>query len=235
MNNFEVKYGYLIKEENLVSLHEKIYPNTFVLEANDPFPGYYEYHQEISFDVRPHYIYYVTKKAYNQDKFTRATIAVLKKIKHNLSAALGNIELRHKLFPVIRIRRLKDYEMIAEIQKAYLEEDIEFAKNPYSSKINDFCMIHLKKFLIINRVEKEIYLDTHNENLCYFEIPKYIQWRDFVDLTKAVRYNVDVLHFDASKGSFIGGYEIADFVRIYGVNLDIPKIRQLRQKYLERI
>jgi len=232
--NTFIRYGNLKKQENLVLLKEKVLPNTFVLESNKPFPGYYEYHQEIPFNVQPHYIYFVLKKLPSFDKFIHASVKAKEKFKPDFSATIGTIEWRNKLLPVIRMRRLDNYNQIAELQKAYIEAGI-IAEKKSPPAFNNTCMIHLKKFFMLVKLAENIYKDAHDPKIIYFKISRYVDWEKFVEATYHVRNNVDLLQFDASKAALLEPYRIIHIIRIFSTELSIDNIQQLRNKYLEKI
>jgi len=232
-NKTYTRYGNLKKQENLVLLKEKILPGTFVLESNKPFPGYYEYHQEIPFRVQPHYIYFVLKELPSFDKFIHASMKVKKSFKPDFSATIGTIEWRNKLLPIIRIRRLANYDQIVELQEAYINAGIVSGKKTPLS-FNTTCMIHLKKFFMLVKLTKNIYKDAHDPKIAYFKIPNYVNWEHFVDTTYYVRNNVDLLQFDASKATLLEPYRIIHIIRIFSTELCVENIQQLRNKYLEK-
>jgi len=233
-NQFITKFGSLIKEETLVSIENKISPNTFVLEANNPFPGFYEYYQGIPRDVKPYYIYLVTDRKYELEEFTRATQKIMEYFGHDFHAALGSIKIYTDTFPVIRIRRLSEYSQIKELQACYIEEGIQFRAKP-SKAVNAKAMIQLEKFFALDQLEEGFYFDHIEPNHGYFTIPKHVNWKQFEFLTKQVKYNIELLHFDASKGTFYDHFRVHDMIRVYTEELTLDLLKEIRQKYVERI
>jgi hypothetical protein len=149
-------------------------------------------------------------------------------------AALGTIKIYNDIFPAIRIRRLKEYDQIKELQACYVEEGIEFHGKP-SKPINTKAMIVLEKFFALDRLEEGFYFDHIEPNHGYFTIPKHVNWKQFELLTKQVKYNIELLHFDASKGTFYDHFKVYDMIRIYAEDLSLDLLKEIRQKYVERI
>jgi hypothetical protein len=53
-------------------------------------------------------------------------------------------------------------------------------------------------------------------------------------VTRNIKNNLDNSNFDCASG-FIYFKELMEFVRIYGLNADIVRLRIIRQKYLDEI
>lgn len=232
--NFVVKFGSLIKEETLEVIDSKILPNTIVLEATNPFPGYYEYYEGIQKDVMPHYIYLVTDKKCDLEKFTRATQKIMSYFEVNFHAAMGTITIFNDTFHVIRIRRLTKYDQIKELQSCYKEEGIILKTNatiPHNSK----AMIQLDKFFALEEIGDGYFLDHVEPNHGYFTVPQKLSWKQFEHLTQQVKYNMDMFHFDASLGFIYDNFKAIDMIRIYAENLDLELLKKIRSKFIERI
>ena len=97
------------------------------------------------------------------------------------------------------------------------------------------CITRLNKFFSLEKIEDDFYFDSVEANHGYFKIPKNISWGDFEQITKQVKYNMDMLQFDASIGFIYDHFKAIDIIRIYAENLDIEKLKQIRSKYIERI
>ena len=99
------RYGNLLKQETLQLLEDQILPNTFVLEAPEPFPGFYDYYSEHPKDTQPLYIYLVVRKLYTLEEITRATQNIRKYFQDDFNAAAGLVHLYNKEFNIIRDRK----------------------------------------------------------------------------------------------------------------------------------
>lgn len=232
--NTQIKYGSLIKEEAFELIEGAILSNTFVLESKNPFPGFYEYYDNLQKGVTPHYIYLVTDKEYDLEKFTRATQQIMTDLNKKYHAALGTITIFNTVYNVIRLRRIKNYSDIKEIQAYYVSLGINFMDKP--SKFNhDTGITKLNKFFSLDKIEDGFYFDNVEANHGYFKIPKNLSWSEFEQLTKQVKYNMDLFHFDASIGFIYDHFKAEDMIRIYAENLDIVKLKEIKTKYIERI
>ena len=230
----QIKYGSLIKEEAFELIEGAVLPNTFVLESLNPFPGFYEYYDNLQKDITPHYIYLVTDKYYDLEQFTRATQQIMADTNKKYHAALGTITIFNTVYNVIRVRHIEQYADIKELQVYYVSLGIHFKDKP--SKFNHPKGItRLNKFFSLEQVEDNFYLDTVEANHGYFKIPKLLPWEEFEKLTKQVKYNMDMLHFDASIGFIYDHFKAIDIIRIYAENLDVDMLKQIRTKYIERI
>ncbi|MRT91844.1 hypothetical protein [Ancylomarina sp. 16SWW S1-10-2] len=230
----QIKYGSLIKEEEFELIESAILPNTFVLESKNPFPGFYEYYDNLQKDVTPHYIYLVTDKKYNLETFTRVTQKIMDDTNKKYHAAIGTITIFNTVYNIIRVRRIEHYTDIKELQTSYISSGINFMHKPANFNY-DRGITRLNKFFSLKEVEDGFYFDSVEANHGYFTITKNIPWREFDELTKQVRYNMDMLHFDASIGFIYINFRAVDIIRVYAENLDLETLKQIRSKYIERI
>lgn len=230
----EIKYGSLIKEESFELIEGAVLPNTFVLESKNPFPGFYEYYDNLQKDITPHYIYLVTDKKYDLEQFTRVTQKIMADTNKKYHAALGTITIFNTVYYVIRVRHIEQYADIKELQAYYVSLGINFKEKP-SKFDHEKGLTRLNKFFSLDKVENDYYFDSVEANHGYFKIPRYLSWDEFEKLTKQVKYNMDLLHFDASIGFIYDHFKAIDIIRIYAENLSLDMLKQIRKKYIERI
>ena len=227
------RYGNLLKEESLVTMHDKVLPNTFVLEAPEPFPGYFGYYSDIPSDSKPLYIYLVLSHLYTLEEITRATQNIKKYFSADFNAAAGVVSIYNMEYHVIRVRHLDSFEQIVDLQAGYIDEGLEFKKKP--KDIAGSAIIRLKKFFTLEEISEGVYFDLDEKDHGYFTIPNKLPWKYFEDLTIKVKNNWDYSKFDAAIGHFHQNFGIVDMVRIYNPNIDREYLMGVRQKYLERI
>jgi hypothetical protein len=230
----QIKYGSLIKEEAFELIEGAVLPNTFVLESLNPFPGFYEYYDNLQKGIAPHYIYLVTDKKYDLEQFTRTTQRIMAETNKKYHAALGTITIYNDVYYVIRIRHIDRYSDIKELQAYYISLGINFKNKPSKFETKK-GITRLDKFFSLDEIEDDYYFDSIEANHGYFKIPKYLSWSEFEQLTKQVKYNMDMLHFDASIGFIYDHFKAIDIIRIYAENLTIDMLKQIRSKYIERI
>lgn len=226
-----IRYGKLYKEEVLELLQDKILPNTFVLESENSFPGYY---REVPMHTKPNYIYLVVNETYNLEFFLRTTEKVKQKLNLEFDAAMGEILFMNNTIPVMRIRNLQKYEHIRQIQEEYEKNNLRF-KLYLGNKTKELAFIMLRKFIPFEEFSEGFYFDSDNKNQAFFVIDKKLDWHTFKNITKQVRENVNRIDFDASLALIYSNENITDMVRIYSKKMDIELLKILKQKYDERI
>jgi hypothetical protein len=234
--NLIERYGNLMKQESLISMDEKIMPHTFVLEAPEPFPGYFGYYNETPIiDAKPLYVYFVMKHLYTLEEVTRAWLKIRSRFPAvNMHAAAGTVTIYNDLYHVIRIRHLESYDQIAPLQELFAKEGFEFAKKN-GTKINAQAIIRIKKFFILKEIDHGIFLDMTEKDHGYVVIPRLLSWKEFEEITAQVKNNWEKSNFDAAIGHFHNNFEITDMIRIYNPTLSLGYLQEIRRKYLERI
>ena len=230
----QIKYGSLIKEEFYELIEGAVLPNTFVIESKNPFPGFYEYYDDLQKGIAPHYIYLVTDKKYDLEQFTRTTQQIMADTNKKYHAALGTITIYNDVYHVIRVRHIEQYADIKELQAYYVSLGINFKDKP-SKFVHSKGITRLDKFFCLDKIEDGFYFDSVEANHGYFKIPKHLSWDEFVSLTKQVKYNMDLVHFDVSIGFIYDKFKAIDIIRVYSENLTIEMLKLIRSKYLERI
>ncbi len=232
--NTQIKYGSLIKEEAFELIEGTVLPNTFVLESKNPFPGFYEYYDNLRTEITPHYIYLVTDKEYDLETFTRVTQKIMHDTNKKYHAALGTITIFNTVHYIIRVRHIELYTDIKELQAYYASAGINFKDKPSKFKPQK-GITRLNKFFSLDKIEDDFCLDSVEANHGYFRIPKKLSWTEFEQLTVQVKYNMDMLHFDASIGFIYDEFKAIDMIRVYAENLNIEMLKKIKTKYLERI
>ena len=124
--NIIERYGNLLKEEQLVTMEDKIIPNTFVLEAPEPFPGFFNYYSESPQDSKPLYVYLVVDQLYTLEQVTRARQNIKAYFASDFHADAGTVTILNKTYHVIRIRHLEKYDQVRDLQTAFVDEGFLF-------------------------------------------------------------------------------------------------------------
>ncbi len=233
-NHIIERYGNLLKEEQLVTMNDKIMPNTFVLEAREPFPGFFNYYSDRPNETTPLYIYLVVDQLYTLEEVTRARQNIKKYFPSNFHADAGTVTVYNKMYHVIRIRHLEKYDQIKGLQTAFMDEGIVFKKKP-GKKIEAPGIIRLKKFFHLKNVGEGLYLDQVEEDHGYIVLPRHVKWAEFEELTRKAKYNWDGNMFDAALGHFHHNFDIQDMIRIYNPNIDLDLLKNIQKVYMEQI
>lgn len=228
------RYGNLLKQETLRTLEDKIWPNTFVLEAPEPFPGFYNYYSDHPVESKPLYIYLVLKKLYTLEDITRATQNIKSYFQTDFNATPGVVNIYNKQFDVIRIRHLDNFDQIVDLQAGYMDQGIEFRSKP-PRKVEGPAIIRIKKFFILNETVRGVFFDQIEKDHGYFAIPEKLTWKHFENITRQVKFNWERPFFDAAIGHFHFGFGIQDMIRIYYPDINEEYLTEVRKKYMERI
>lgn len=228
------RYGNLLKQENLRTLEDKIWPNTFVLEAPEPFPGFFNYYSDHPVDSKPLYIYLVLKRLYTLEEITRATQNIHKYFDTDFNATPGVVNIYNRQFDVIRVRHLNSFSQITDLQAGYMDQGIEFKSKP-NRKVEGPAVIRIKKFFILDEPEPGLFFDTIEKDHGYFLIPGQLTWKHFEDITRKVKFNWEKPFFDAAIGHFHVKFGVQDMIRIYYPEMSLEYLSEVRKKYLERI
>ncbi len=232
--NIIERYGNLLKSEQLVTMDEKIMPNTFVLEAPEPFPGFFNYYSDSPQESKPLYVYLVVDQLYTLEEVSRARQNIKTYFPSNFDADAGTVTIYNKTYHVIRVRHLDKYDQIKDLQTAFMDEGIVFKKKP-SKKIASNAIIRLKKFFKLNEVEDGLYFDEIEKDHGYISLPRYVKWAEFEELTRKVKYNWSGTFFDSALGHFHNNFEIEDMIRVYNPKIDLDLLHRAKKKYLEQI
>jgi len=222
-------FGYIKKEESLVTVESNIIPNTLVLESLQQFPGY---HGNIPDKSQPHSLFLITTKDHSFEEIARITKKICESIKYNFNASQGYIHFKSETLSCIRIKYLKSFTFVPELQNFYKEAGIKFTKQKH---IDASAIIVINKTFLISEQEDVFYKDLEEESKCYFELPEHLSWEQFKKYTETIKYNINNNNFDAAQGAFFRKKEIKDIVRIYDQEKNPERIKELHTAYLEEI
>ena len=220
--------GGLAKEEKLKTLADHIMPNTFVLETEEPFPGYHG--ANLPSEAKPISAFLITRTRYSPEKILRLTHIIKKYFPHSFDAVPGKICMQNDVLPCIRIRGFTNYELIGDLQKCFFSEGIEFAKK---RNVNADAVIQLKKHFTIEEIDEGIYRDLDEHSTWYFSIPRQMSWQLFLKVTQVIRHNTSA-DFDAAMAA-IYSRDILDVVRIYATGITIDTLKELKSKYSQEL
>lgn len=229
--NTIVRFGGLLKEEPLTCIESEILlKDTCVLESVSPFIGYYKV---MSGPTKPLYLYLMLAGHHYFEEIQRAIINCKSKAGFGFDAAYSEITIPgNPPCESIRIRNLAEYNQIAGLQHLFHSENILFKKKTHKIE-NMPGLIRLEKFFYLEKTEEDIYSDRSESHHGYFVIPGTISWEKFVSLTNEVKFDTDLLFFDAAQAFIFEQDRIIDLVRIYRENLTIEKLKAIRNRYMK--
>jgi len=227
---FEV-FGSITKTETVFTIDQKIIPGTFVFEALRPFPGYYS---DSPTGAKPVYMYLVLDEQYELEEILRATQKVQLEFDIRFDAGKCFLKLYDTTYNALRVRHLKDYNLLEKLQRSFMENGIKFLHK--SKKYhNELVKIRIIKFFDLKEIADKIYVDKREKNHAYFEIPRHLSWEDFNELNNKVKYNWVESKFDAAKASFYYDGQLHEVIRIYSDKIGPEYLLELRKMYLDKM
>ena len=221
--------GSLFKEEVLQNVEHHILPNTFVLESLEPFPGYHG--ENLPSEAKPEVLYLGLSKKHDIEEIFRVSQSLHGYLKLKFDATPGELFLHNTRYSCIRLRGMRSYSDIANIQGCYLDSGFAFMK---AHKLKDSGLIRIDKVFSMEGMAEHVYRDLDDDLTFYIDIPYHFNWNLFRQVTLNVKNNLDNRNFDAALG-FIYHKNILDLIRIYTKNPDVNRLLQIREKYLEEI
>ncbi|MEA3316547.1 MAG: hypothetical protein U9R54_01160 [Bacteroidota bacterium] len=222
--------GYLIKKEHLSSVKNYNYSNSSVFENSKPFPGYYG--NNIPSESHNTSFFLLTSKLYSFEEIAKVSRKVKDIFKYDFNASPGKISFKISKYNCIRIKYLKNINLLSQLQALYFEEGIKFLKN---KNIDSNGTIKIHKSFYIKEIENGLYIDLEEESKCYFELPELLLLKDFSLITKNIKNNLDNNQFDAALGLFYRNKGIVYIVRIYDKHKETDRIKSIKKMYLDEI
>ncbi len=223
--------GKITLQENVSPIERNKVNSTFVIHIPNPLASYYSRFTEVN---RPNSIVFVTKNPVSFEKILRATKIINKEDNLDIDGAKCEVTIGRNKYSGIRVSGIDRYTNIDKVQIAYQKGGFEFHKNVKLGKGTD-AMIRVNKFFDMLNVEDKIYQSPNNKDRYYFEIPKYVNWNDFREMTFDIKNNISVTNYDIAKGVIYEKKGITDILRVIKPNITVDMVRQIREKYLDRL
>jgi len=227
---FEV-FGTLTKTETVFTIDHKILPGTLVFEALRPFPGYYS---DSPMGVKPVYMYLALDDQYTLEDILRASQKIQLEFDSKFDAGKGFLHVYDTRYDVLRVRHLKDYDLLEKLQRSFEKNGIHFLKKTKKYK-DEVVKIRIIKFFKLEEISDHIFKDKREKNHAYLEIPRHLDWEEFIAITNKVKYNWVEGKFDAAMGAFYYNGELHELVRIYSDKIGLEYLQDLRKVYLEKM
>jgi len=223
--------GKITLQENISPIERNKVSGTFVIHIPNPLASYYSRFTEVN---RPNSIVLITKNPVSFEIILRATKTINDKHKLALDGAKCEVVIGRNKYSGIRIMGIDRYTNIDKVQTAYKDAGFEFHKNIKLSKGTD-AIIRVNKFFNIVDVEEGIYQSPNNKDRYYFEVPTYMNWEEFRDITFDIKNNISVTNYDIAKGILYNKDGITDVLRVLKPNMTVDMVREIREKYLDRL
>ena len=136
--------GYLQKKVALTTVGNSILANTFVLEALQPFPGYFG--ENLPDATQPRSLFFVLKTPYSFEELAHIIKRIKIELPHEYNATVASIFLKSSTLPCIRIKYLQRFTFISELQTLLQK---------YGIKFHASCHLETKALV---KVEKTFYI-----------------------------------------------------------------------------
>ena len=230
MNKREI-IGKLTRQENVHPIERNKISNTLVIHVPSPLATYYTRFSQIN---KPNSVLLLTKTPASFEQILRATSKINANNNLELDGAKCEITIGNKKYSGIRIKGIKEFSNIEEVQRFYEKEGFDYTKNVKMKSDMD-TIIRVNKFFGIEKVEDDIYHSRHNNDRYYFKIPKHIHWDQFRDVTFDIKNNISVSGYDVAKGIFYEKEGITEIVRIIKPNITLDMVKEVKDKYFDRL
>ncbi len=219
--------GYILKEEKFSTLKQSIIPNTFVVETQNPFPGYHG--KDLPGEALvPEFVFFVTKKKYTTEDIARATKNIRKYLGRDIDVARADLNIFNKTYPAIRVKDIHDFKAIAELQNCYKSEGFEFVKQ---QSVETIGLINIQKHFYLQEEGGGIYLDLEDKDYAYFEIPSKLNFEQFRAITMKIKNSLEVSKFDVALGLFYRRLGVVDVVRVYDKDMKLDNLKSIKERY----
>ncbi len=228
---FEVT-GYLNKEETVHALTDYKLRNTFVVIADEPYPGYHYHKIDERMVEKNTSIFLITRNRHTWASVIRATDKINKFLDEPIDATYANLNLFNMPHYAIRIMGLRDMSELETIQRAYQDEGFVFMRNKRMNKPRA-TFFKVKRFFNLQEIDTGIYVD--DEGMSYIEIGRKIEWELFRKMTLYVKSNIANNNYDIVNGAFYMNKSLVDMVRIYKPNCDIELLKEIKAKYQKQM
>ena len=223
--------GKITLQENISPIERNKVSGTFVIHIPNPLASYYSRFTEVN---RPNSIVLVTKNPVSFEIILRITKSINEEHKLNLDGAKCEVVIGRNKYSGIRLMGIDRYTNIDKIQTLYMDAGFEFHKNIKLNKGTD-AIIRVNKFFNYVDIEEGIYQSPNNKDRYYFEVPRYMNWEEFRDITFDIKNNISVTNYDIAKGIFYRKDGITDVLRVLKPNMTVDMVKKIREKYLDRL
>jgi hypothetical protein len=223
--------GKITLQENISPIERNKVSGTFVIHIPNPLASYYSRFTEVN---KPNSVVFVTKNPVSFEKILRVTKIINESKGLKLNGAKCEVNLGRHKYSGIRVTGIDRYTHIEETQKSYGELGFDFHKSIRLAKGTD-AMIRVNKFFNLLDIEDKIYQSPHNKDRFYIEIPKYLDWDEFREMTFNIKNNISVSNYDIATGIFYENDGITDVLRVIKPNITLEMVNEIRQKYLDHL
>ena len=222
--------GKVIIQENVDTIDENKIPKTFVINVPNPYKNYYGRFTKVE---QPNSIIFVTKTPNSFEKILRVTHKINKNYNLQLDGAKCEVAINSRKLNGVRVKGIQKYAEISQIQQYFKEEGYDFAK---SEKFKDTdALIRINRFFNVQQLENGIYHSKDQGDTYFIEVPKYMSWENFRNITFEIKNNTPDKNYDIAKGIFYVGDGVVEILRIVKPKATLEMLKAIQQKYIEKL
>jgi hypothetical protein len=174
------------------------------------------------------------QEQYPLEEIIRVSQKVQLEFNAPFDAGKAIMQIYDEKYNVLRIRHLRDYDLLEKLQRSFTANGIHFLQKVKKIK-NELVKIRIIKFFLLEEIAENIFLDRREKYHAYIGIPRHLSWKEFDDITNKVKYNWEESKFDAALGSFYYDGELHEEVRIYSDKIGPEYLVALRKLYLDKM
>jgi hypothetical protein len=227
MESYNEVFGTLEKLEELSVIKTNIINGSLVFESLAPFWDYYD---ESPSKANPLYIYIGMEQNYDVFEITRASEKIRTNLEIRMDAAKATLAFNDRFFHVIRLRHIKGYEQIREIQEQYSLCGIKPALVNGNWK-NQVVKVQFRKIFYLSMMDDGIFFDNNEKHHYYIEVPKALSFDDFFEVTQKVKNNWIGHKFDAALGAYLYRSKVCEMVRIYSEMISLKDLKEIQKLF----
>ena len=215
--------GTLTKIERVESIQVS---DWLVLENSQPYPGY---HSQFDADSeKPRTLFFITKDKIAQETLLRKSAIIHQRFSQEFDATPCQLTIYSDVYHGIRIKYLRNFGLIPELIRHYIDEGILFRKY---RKISEAATITIFKYFCLEVLGKGIYQDRDEKYERYVEISKGLTMDVFVKLSQLVKNNMSNSNFDAAMAVFHRKQGIVDAVRIFETTSTLQRLMEIQKEF----
>ncbi|MBI9033628.1 MAG: hypothetical protein JEZ03_04055 [Bacteroidales bacterium] len=225
--------GYIKKKESLSTFKSGHRFDELILEDMAPFPGYYEFFNfpRSKEELFPRSIFLILKPHYRicEDKVLRLTKELeLNVCKQCMDAAMAEVSLFNETVPAIRLK-MEDTELLPEIVAFYKKQGVEFAR---TKDIKEYVsIIKVRRWIEMENMEGAIFKALDQPDSFYIQLPGFLEWDQFEEITLKIKNNMTDTHWDAAQAAVYQKGGLIDFIRIYDREPSDKRLKKIYEKY----
>jgi hypothetical protein len=224
--------GSIIKMENICSIEQGILNDTLVLKNVDPFPGYRIDNNLDESRNKPESIFIILHLHYTPEKINRINKDLIASKITDCFPSYGEIITLESILPCIRIKGLNNFGLITSIQNFFVKNGLQLM--PYK-KIESKARIKIFKTFRLIEIGEGLYRDLNEGAKIYLRISRSINWKQFDEITKKIKFEMNNRNFDAALGTIYRFCGPEDVIRIYDQEKTMERALQLRNSYMKEI